>query len=275
MDTSNGPQTSPVTVPLALAIALFGSIFSAVGLCICSAFWRRRRIRKQLMGADGIATTTGNITSKWIRSSRSEHGTSTSTYLVSYNFTAQIDGKAMHIYVNDSAVDGNAWERFAPPCTATVRFLEREPRRCVLQDSAEIELRQNCSLLGITCLSSVFILVGAAISFGVSLGLGVDVAAKAAGAGVFATFTAAVLILVCRALSMRVHAVICCLAGFKCCTEFNNVTVSASPQAQVVVAPAQPVIVRAVEVSAAAGHPQPVVAMAPVVVQGAPMGSPV
>jgi len=148
--------------------------------------------------------------------------------------------------VNDATVDGRAWQRFGPPCVAAVRFLQREPRRCVLQDAAEIEVRQRCSLVGVTCFSSIFILVGAAMALGVSFGLGVDAIAKAAGAGTFVILIGAVLVLVCRALSMKVHAVICCLSGVAACTEFSNVTVNDSPLAQVVIVPAQPVIAHAV-----------------------------
>jgi len=269
-----GSDVTPVTVPLSLGIGLFGSIFSAVGLCMCAGFWRRRFIRKQLMGADGIVTTTGTVTSKDSSTSHNQGGTTT-RYFVSYNFTASVGGKAQQISVSNSMVDSGAWQRFAPPCAATVRFLEREPRRCVLQDSAEIEMRQTCSLAFITCISSVFILVGATISLGVSLGLGVDVAAKAAGAGIFAVLVGAVLVLVGRALSMNVHAVICCLSGLPCCTEFSNITVDASPQAQVVVVPAQPVLAHAVAITFSTDE-QPGVAMAqPVVAHAVPMASPV
>merc|ERR1712167_199822 len=170
-----------------------GSIFSAAGLCFCAGFWRRRLIRKQLMGADGVSTTAGTITAKHFKTTSGGDGAATTSYFVSYNFTALVDGKAMQIYVSDSTVVNHAWQRFVPPCAATVRFLEREPRRCVLQDSAEIELRQRCSVLGITCFSSIFILIGAAIPLGVSLGLGVDTAAKAAGAGMFVVLLGAVL----------------------------------------------------------------------------------
>lgn len=268
-------ESVAVTVPLSVGIGLFGSIFSMVGLCLCTGFWRRRLIRKQLMGADGIATTTGTITSKVSRTTRNEGGAST-TYLVSYAFTAFVDGEATQISVSDSIVDSGAWKQFAPPCAATVRFLEREPRRCVLQDSAEIEMRQTCSLAFITCCSSFFILLGAAISLGVCLGLGVDTASKAAGAGIFAGLVGAVLVLVSRALSMNVHAVICCLSRVPCCTEFSNITINGSPQPQQVVAmPAQPVLAHAVAITVPAEQ-QPVVAMAqPVVAHAVPMASPV
>lgn len=271
----SGSDVTAVTVPLSLGIGLFGSIFSVVGLCLCAGFWRRRLIRKQLMGADGIVTTTGTITSKDSKTNHHGEGGATTTYLVSYNFTASVDGKTTQISVSNSIVDGGAWQRFAPPCAATVRFLEREPRRCVLQDSAEIEMRQTCSLAFITCVSSVFILVGAAISLGVSLGLGVDPAAKVAGAVIFVVLIGAVLVLVGRALSMNVHAVICCLSGIPCCTEFSNITVEASLQPQVVVKPAQPVVAHAVVITVSTEEQSAVAMAQPVVAHAEPMTSPV
>jgi len=265
-----------MTVPLSMFMGLFGSLFSASGLFLCAGYWRRRLIRKQLMSTDGVATTTGTITSKDVKTSAGGDGGTSTTYLVSYYFTALVDGKTKQIYVSNSTVDSHAWQRFAPPCAATVRFLEREPRRCVLQASAEIELRQQCSVVGITCFSSIFILAGAAISLGASLGAGVDAAAKAAGAGVFVVLIGAVLVLVCRALSMNVHAVVCCLSGAPRWTEFNNITVNESPQVQVVVMPAQPVVAHTVAIPQAFAVQQPVVAMAqPVVAHAAPMAIPV
>ena len=112
---------------------------------------------------------------------------------------------------------------------ATVRFLEREPRRCALKDAAEMETNHWCHNLVLacfTCIPSIFILAGAGVGLGIPLNMGVDGAAKAAGAGTYAIIIGVTLVFVYRALSIKeAHAVICCLSSRPCFTEFNNVKV--------------------------------------------------
>ena len=151
------------------------------------------------------------------------------TYHVSYNFTATINGQESQVYVDGTRVDSVVYDRFTPPCAATVRFLEREPRRCALKHAAEMETNHWCHNLVLacfTCIPSIFILAGAGVGLGIPLNMGVDGAAKAAGAGTYAIIIGVTLVFVYRALSIKeAHAVICCLSSQPCFTEFNNVKV--------------------------------------------------
>ena len=212
---------------------LFGAAFSAVGLYVCAGAWRGRLIRCQLMGTIGISEATGTVTSKDVSVSthRNHDGNQRqmTTYHISYNFTATINGQESQVYVDGTRVDSVVYNRFTPPCAATVRFLEREPRRCALKHAAEMETNHWCHNLVLacfTCIPSIFILAGAGVGLGIPLNMGVDGAAKAAGAGTYAIIIGVTLVFVYRALWMKVHAVICCLSGVKYCTEFNNVNVT-------------------------------------------------
>jgi len=220
-------ETLAVTMPVAMGLAVFGATFTSVGLCLLAGFWRRRLIRKQLMGEDGILTTEGTIVSKHCVTSSNGQGASTTRHMASYYFTARTpESSFAEVQVDNATVDGTSYSRYQPPCKATVRYLEREPRRSALQDAAEQEVRQTCSLGCLTCIAAVFTLVGAAIALGISLGLGVDVAARVGGAVTFLVLIAVVLVFVARALSLHVHNVICCLSRGGYCSEFGNVTIT-------------------------------------------------
>ena len=243
------PSPPPVTimdVPLSRAIpaAIFGAVISAAGLYVCTSVWRRRLIRKQLLGTDGISEATATVTSKHTRSytgrakdlGTGQWRTTTSTvYLVSYNFTAKINGQDSQVYVDDRIVSSNfslsseyAWARLPSRGPATVRFLEREPRRNVLKDAAEMDDFQTFLYFFTICIASIVILVGAVLGLGLIDSDNWPPAHyfSAARACTYVILISAVLVFVYRALWMKVHAVICCLSGVKYCTEFNNVNVT-------------------------------------------------
>lgn len=213
-----------------MGYGLFGATFTAAGLSLCTYVWRNKLIHKQLMGTKGISEATGTITEKHTVSHQNTnangHTTESTTYHVSYYFTAKINGEESQVYVDSATVaDGHVWDRLPDSGTATVRFLEREPRRNVLQDAAKMGACNTFCLYFITCFSSIFILSGAFVGFIVPLNEGVDAAAKATGAGTYVMLISAVLVFVYRALWMKAHVVICCFSGVKWCTEFKNVTV--------------------------------------------------
>ena len=110
-----------------------------------------------------------------------------------------------------------------------MRFLEREPRRNVLKDAAEMDAEQTFVFFIIPmCIASIVILVGAVLGLGLIDSDNWPPAHyfSAARACTYVILISAVLVFVYRALWMKVHAVICCLSGVKYCTEFNNVNVT-------------------------------------------------
>ena len=108
-----------------MGCGLFGATFTAAGLSLCTYVWRNKLIHKQLMGTKGISEATGTITEKHTVSHQNTnangHTTESTTYHVSYYFTAKINGEESQVYVDSATVaDGHVWGSEALPKAAQV-----------------------------------------------------------------------------------------------------------------------------------------------------------
>ena len=122
--------------------AVFGAFsFSftfGLGLLFIASLQRTKKIRAQLMTSDGVVSAKAVISHKDVFIRRGQGGSETKYYNVSYTFSAKnYSGTAFRVTMTSELISEANWNKCAPGMIFPVRCLEREPRRCVLQMTAE------------------------------------------------------------------------------------------------------------------------------------------
>ena len=143
MSCSGGTDDNTVVVvepPLALGLGVFGAVFTCVGMCLWAGQKRHLNVRRQLLGDVGTASAIADVTETRCETTTTNNGGSTSHYLATYSFVAGVGsdaeagrGGSSRVVVKDQLITNTTFNDLVPPCTAPVRYLRDEPRRCVLQ----------------------------------------------------------------------------------------------------------------------------------------------
>ena len=109
-----------------------------LGLVMIASLQRIKKIRAQLMTSDGVVSANAVISHKDVFIQRGKGGSETKYCNVSYTFSAKkYNGTAFRVTMTSELISEANWNKCAPGMIFPVRCLEREPRRCVLQMTAE------------------------------------------------------------------------------------------------------------------------------------------
>jgi hypothetical protein len=183
--TGDGGDDNDVGTGMAIVMALFGAIFVLVPSLIHATTKRGRALLALLLGNDGVGCVNAVIINKEITYG-GEHNTA--SYHMYYVFQAErknpSQGQSRFFRVNvdggqASNVDHGTYNQLQVGMVAPVRFLEKDPRRNVLQAAAERQKAAEgecCGAggIGLYCFLTPFWAAGFAVGLLAPLLVGTD-----------------------------------------------------------------------------------------------------